>query len=193
MAAVLLSEELLLLALDDDTGANRAQWSLDAALADALAAIAAEGRARSAKHWASALPRRVKPIQARVAEALVDRGTLSEQQRRTLGIFRTTRYVEADPAAEDELHERLSGALLGTGEVDARTALLVALLQPTELVARVVPRERRKEAKARAKEIADRGVVGDAVDDAIRGVQAAIIACVATTAAATAATSGSGG
>jgi golgi phosphoprotein 3 len=225
MDSLLLSEELLLLALDDDTGANRAQWSLDAALAgavlldligagalreedgdlvadaghapvhpvlaDALAAIAADDRPRSAKHWVSKLPRRVKPLKGRVAERLVDRGILSGEDRRTLGLFRTTRYVEADPSAERDLRERLSRALLGDGEADERTALLVALLQPTELVARVVPRDRRKEAKARAKEIAERGAVGDAVNDAIRGVQAAIIATA--TAAATSASTSSGG
>jgi hypothetical protein len=60
-------------------------------LADALAAIAADDRARSAKHWVSRLPRRVKPLKGRLAEPLVDRGVLAGADRRTFGVFRTTR------------------------------------------------------------------------------------------------------
>ena len=76
--------------------------------------------------------------------------------------------------------------LLDGREPEPRTALLVGLLRPNDMVAKLVPRDRRKEAKRRAEAIADSGLVGDAVKDAVEGVQAAVLA--ATLAATTAAT-----
>jgi len=209
MADLLLAEELLLVALEDETGRDRAEWSLDAALAGALlldlaaaGAVREEGKAlvpdpaagpghpvlaaaldalraadrpRDAKHWVGRLPRALKPLKERVAELLVERGVLSDERRKVLGLFPSRRFVEADPAPEREVRERLHAALVHGAEPEPRTAMLVALLEPTGLVERVVPGEHRREAKRRAKAIADRGVVGGAVDDAIQGVQAAVI------------------
>ena len=54
--------------------------------------------------------------------------------------------------------------------------MLVALLQPYDLVRQLVPKDRRKEAKARAEAVADGGAAAKAVDDTIKGIQAAVIA-----------------
>ena len=222
---LLLHEEVLLLALDDESGRDSTWWGADHALAgaillelaqgehveaadgklvavggpppadpllaDALAELRASEKPRAARYWVEKLPGRLKPFKERVAARLVARGILSLERRKTLGVFTRTRMPEAEGSTEDALRARLHAVLLDGREPEPRTALLVGLLRPNDMVAKLVPRDRRKEAKRRAEAIADSGVVGDAVKDAVEGVQAAVLA--ATLAATTAATVGGSG
>ena len=56
------------------------------------------------------------------------------------------------------------------------TASLLGLLVPMDLVSRLVERTDRKAAKARAKDVAERGSVGDAVKAAVQQQITAIVA-----------------
>jgi hypothetical protein len=161
-------------------------------LADAYAEIERSDRPRDAGHWLSRLPKALKPLRRRIAQELVARGVLGEERHKTLGLFKTTRYPELDPGPERELRARLRSVLVDGAEPDAHTALLISLLAPLELVGHLVEREHRKAAKARARDVADRGPVGTAVAQAQRAAQAAIIASTtAATVASTTAASGS--
>jgi len=66
-------------------------------LAAAHAAIGADEKRRDAKGWVDRLPSELKPLKERIAGGLVERGVLSEQRRKVLGLFKTTRFPEADP------------------------------------------------------------------------------------------------
>lgn len=219
---MLIAEELLLLALDDESGAgNSAYGSLDYGLAgavlldlslagcvdvqdgkvaatgvpddpllaDAGEAVRGSGKPRDAKHWVQRLPKALKPLRSRLAERLVEAGVLRKERSKLLGLFPRTRYPEADPATEEALRSRLTAALVDGAEPEPRTALLVSLLVPLDLVKAVVPKEHRREAKRRAKEIADRGIVGTGLDKVVQELQAAVMVSViaATTASSAAA------
>lgn len=160
-------------------------------LADATAAIGADDRPRDARHWVKRLPKALKPLRERVADRLVERGALREEQRKLLGVFKVTRFPEADPSPERELRARLQAALVDGAEPDARTALLVSLLEPLDLVKAVVPKDARRDAKRRAKQIADHGVVGTGLDKVVQELQTAVMVSViaASTAGTTAAAS----
>jgi hypothetical protein len=146
---------------------------------------------RSIKQWVRKLPGQLKPIKRTVAEPLVARGVISEERHKILGLFPTTRYPEVDPGPESSLRSRLRAVLVSGAEPDASIAGLLALLVPLDLVKRVVERDERKAASARAKAVAERGPVGDAVRAAVqREVAAVVAATVAATTASTAATTG---
>jgi hypothetical protein len=213
---MLLAEELLLLLLDDEKGTVSAT-AADAGLAGALLldlvgsgrlderfartgseppepALAAAWRAidepKSAKHWVSRLPRRLKPIRGTVAEGLVARGVLDERRHKTLGLFPSTRYPEVDSGPETELRARLRRVLVDGAEPDERTTALLGMLVPLDLVKHVVERGERRAAVKRAKALAERGPVGNAVQAAVQAeIMAVVIA--ATTAAVAGAASGS--
>lgn len=221
---LILAEQLLLLALDDEKGRDSTSWGADPGLSAALLldlarlglveaadgkvlaaagdapghpllreaheAIGADDRPRKAKHWVDALPRRLKPLKDRVAGGLVEHGILSEERSKRLGLFPSTRYPEADPAAERDLRARLHAVLVTGREPTEQEALLVGLLEPLGLVDRVVEKPDRRQARKRAKEIGETGVAGTAVRDAVREVQAAVITA-AIVPATVAATSGS--
>jgi hypothetical protein len=220
---LILAEQLLLLLLDDESGADQAGWSRDPGLAGALlldlaaagairesdgklvtadsppqhpllaaahAAIAAADKPRDAKHWVGRLPTALKPLAGRLAAGLVERGVLREEKRKLLGLFNQTRYPEVDGTYEDDVRARLGSVLLAEREPARDEAMLVALLLPYDKVKTLVPKDQRKPANERAKAIADRGVAGKAVEDALAAIQVAVIAA-ATVATTSAAVSGS--
>jgi hypothetical protein len=207
---LILSEQALLIALDDEKGRDTTDWGSEAGLAagllldlarmdlvrldgdgriaadegrdpgnellrEAHAEIARSARPRSPKSWVGRLPRALKPLRDRLARGLVDRGVLTERHWRMLGIFPTTRFPEADPEPERELRARLLDVLVAGREPTEEEALLVGLLEPLGLLDAVVPRDDRKAARRRAKEIADPGLAGAAVRDSVRALQAAVI------------------
>lgn len=218
---LILAEEVLLLAYDDERGKDGTSWGIDAGLAgsllidlgeagcvrvegkelvatgrpapdhpllaDALDRISQSDKRRTAKGWLDKLRKEPAPLKERVVQGLVDRGVLREEERRMLRIFRTTHYPEANPEPERVLRERLSAVVLGERAPAPRDVLLLSVLQPYDMVKELAPNDRRREAKARAKEIADRGVAGKAVEDAIKEVEAAIMAAIVATTVVTAA------
>ncbi|MDO9357207.1 MAG: GPP34 family phosphoprotein, partial [Solirubrobacteraceae bacterium] len=66
-------------------------------LEDALAELRASKEPRKAKHWVNKLPGALKPIGTRVGASLVERGVLSEERSKVLGLFPTTKWPEVDP------------------------------------------------------------------------------------------------
>ncbi len=145
-------------------------------LRDAHAAIAAPGRQRTAKGWVSRLPRELKPLLTRLARGLVERGVLAEEHRKLLGLIPATRFPEADPGPERDLRARLRDVLVVGRAPTEEEALLVGLLEPLELIGNVVERDERRAARTRAKEVAEQGIAGTAVRDAVAAVQAAVMA-----------------
>jgi enoyl-CoA hydratase/carnithine racemase len=101
---------------------------------------------------------------------------LSEQRSRMLGVFARTRFTEVNPVPERELRGRLVDILLTGREPTEEEALLIGLLEPLGLIDRVVPKENRRTARKRAKEIAEYGLAGTAVRVSVREVQAAVMA-----------------
>ena len=149
-------------------------------LRDVYATIASSVKRRDAKGWVERFPRELGPLRKRVARGLVQRGILSEEHSKMLGVLlTTTRFPTLDPAPERGLRERLQGVLLADREPTEEEALLVGLLEPLGLIDAIVPKDRRKDARRRAKAVAEQRLTGTAVRDAIRAVQAAVIAAIA--------------
>lgn len=143
-------------------------------LRDAYAAVRDSPRRRSAKGWVGRLSSELKPLRCRLARGLAERGILSEQHSRILGIFPVTRFPEADPGPERELRQRLADVIAGGRAPSHGEALLVGLLEPLGLIDRAVPEHARRAARHKAKEIGTQGLAGTAVRDLVREVQAAV-------------------
>ncbi len=150
-------------------------------LAQAMMAIAASRKPRTAKAWVGRLPHELKPLTGTVARPLVERGILAEQRVKVFGLFPGTRFPEADPGPERMLRSRLRDMLLGGLAPQEQDALLLGLLEPLGLVDRLMEghqRHQRREARKRAKEIATQGIAGSAVSEAVRDIQAAVMVAV---------------
>jgi hypothetical protein len=112
-----------------------------------------QGETRTAKQWVVRLPKVLKPLRSQVGQSLVERGVLTQQKSRILGLFPTTRWPQADPAPEQDLHRRLIDVLVDGAEPDPHMALLISLMSSQGLVRRVVDKDHRKQAESRAKDI----------------------------------------
>ncbi|MEU2394944.1 GPP34 family phosphoprotein [Streptomyces sp. NPDC007369] len=117
-------------------------------------------------------------------QRLSERGLVTEEQHKVLGLFPVRRYPEADGSAERELRERLTATVLGKADPDERTAGLIALLHSAKLHRLAFPEQPRKEVVQRMAEIAASEWAADSVRSAIRDMQAAVIAVTAATVAA---------
>jgi hypothetical protein len=125
--------------------------------------------------------------ECRVAVGLCRKGILREREDRILVLFRRTAYPTLDGAPERRVVDRLQDAVAGDSlDLDARTAVMVALANGTGILKHVLGKDLVKQRKDRIKEIGEGDIVGEATKAAVEAAQAAVIA--ATTAASVAAT-----
>ena len=148
-------------------------------LRDVYTTIARSSKRRDAKAWVERLPHDLTPLRKRVARGLVQRGILSEEHSKVLGILPRTRFPMVDAGPERDLRERLREVLFTDRDPAEEEAMLVGLLEPLGLIDSLVPKDQRRDARDRAKAVATQSLTGTAVRDAIRAVQAAVIAAIA--------------
>ena len=131
----------------------------------ALENIAA--KSRKPAEWMEPLSR---GLRTRLLEGLATRGVLQREADRVLRIFPIARWLPADAAAETTLRARLTAVLLGDATPTQHELALVALGSRTGMVRALIPKERRREAAKRAKELAESNwaltATGAAIDQA---------------------------
>lgn len=224
---MLIADELLLLALDDEKGRSIASGTnLDAALGaallvelalterisvapaeagwlekgkvtvintsptddpdlDALLAKLTEKDGQKVKNLIS--PMSWKPISHKLRDRrlarLVQQGVLSEE---TGGLLGLRRYPTRDGGPEHEVRARLWSALVDGLTPTERTVALVALLDATGILTKVIVTEDKKAVRRRAKQLGEGDWAAKAVKDALAELTAVMVT------AATAGASGGG-
>jgi len=159
---------------------------LDAPLFDeALARIVKKKRSAKSSEWILTFSNSVKKLLPRSAESLVMEGTLQIERKRFLGLIPYSHYKLIDRSRYDNLVDSILAILRGKADASAEQYRLIHLANAASLVTPLIPKEERKELKARLKEIG----TDQMVDKAIREAMAAALA--ATTAATVAATASS--
>ena len=123
-------------------------------------------------------------LRERLLERLAKAGVLKQQEGTVLGFIPRTTWPAGDLAAEDDVRERLQSALVSGVTPTERTLVLIALLQVTGLLPKVVTTEDKRALKARAKQLTNGDWAAKAVKDAIDEVTAATVAVVAASAGA---------
>ncbi|WP_433089218.1 GOLPH3/VPS74 family protein [Dactylosporangium sp. CA-052675] len=159
---------------------------------EALARIAAEEKPRKADAWIQPL---ADGLRAKVLDRQIEAGVLRKEQDRVLWVFPRTRFASAtgsQPAAETAVRAELTAAIDGNGdedgEVPARAAALIGLVQVSGLAEEVFPGRAREELQGRLDAITAGNRAADAVRQTVRRIQAVIGSTVAITAATSAAT-----
>jgi hypothetical protein len=137
-----------------------------------------------------AVERLARRTRVPLLERLVDRGLVKREKSRMLGVFPATTWPPADPAPRAELHRRVEAVLRDGEEPDQHLALLISLLHALQAEHKVVD-GRRRELRARAKEVAAGDWAGPAVRKAVQAAQASVMVAVAAATSAGAAAGGS--
>ena len=118
-------------------------------------------------------------LRERLLERLAKAGVVKQQEGTVLGFIPRTTWPAGDLAAEDDVRERLQSALVSGVTPTERTLVLIALLQVTGLLPKVVTTEDKRALKARAKQLTEGDWAAKAVKDAIDEVTAATVAVAA--------------
>ena len=105
-----------------------------------------------------------KGLRDRLLQRLAGAGVLSAQRSE---IFRLRSWPTIDPGPEDEVRSRLQAALVGGHTPTERTVALIALLNATGQLPKVVVGADKKALKARAKELSEGDWAARAVKQAI--------------------------
>ena len=118
-------------------------------------------------------------VRDRLLDRLAAAGMLVRSEGTVLGFIPRTTWPAGDLAAENDVRRRLQSALVGRVTPTEGTVALIALLQVTGLLVKVVSTEDKKALKDRVKELTDGDWAAKAVKDAIDEAAAATAAGVA--------------
>jgi Golgi phosphoprotein 3 (GPP34) len=155
---------------------------------DAAMAKLAENEGRKVKDLLSEYTTKKRRLSYGVRERLLDRlaasGALVRTEGTILGFIPRTTWPAGDSAREDDVRRRLHAALVDGTTPTERTVTLIALLQVTGLLTKVVTAENKRALKAKAKELTSGDWAAKAVKDAIDEAAAATTAAIASSAAA---------
>ncbi|MEV5001670.1 GOLPH3/VPS74 family protein [Nocardioides sp. LML1-1-1.1] len=135
------------------------------------------------------VPRLGRKVRDDVLDVLVAEQAVVARKEKALGLFPVTRYDVRDTARRDRVLDRVRAVLAG-GAPDETTGPLVALLQAGDVVKKLVPKDERRAAVRRAKEVVQGDWAGTAVRQAV--VAATTAATTAISASAMVAASGGG-
>ena len=147
----------------------------DPLLDEWLEAIAEREKPRTLRDWVGRVAH-TKDLKHRVALGLCRRGILRTDEDKVLWIFTRKIYPELDPGPEREVKERMERAIFGGSEsVAPRTAVLIALAHHSGILKSVFARERLKRHENAIERITSGERVGDATQEAIQAMQAAVV------------------
>jgi hypothetical protein len=145
----------------------------DPLLADAHQALA-QSQGRRAADQLSGLAEGISGgVWARLVDGLAGQGVLGRRRDRVL-VFTVTRHPVLQPAVREELLERVRAAAAGDGQLEPRTAVVLALTGPSGLLEVVAPDQAsRRHAERRVETAAELTPVAPVVKKVIAEMQAA--------------------
>lgn len=149
----------------------------DEVLDAALETIRSSSTPENAKHWVKKLGEQ-KGLKEQLAQRLVARGILREQEHTYFGVFHQYRYPTSDPGPESSIRSQIHDAVVGNAEPDARTVLLLSLVNACHLTDSLFAKEERTQVTQRIKELVEGEQLGTAVGQAVAEVVIAAIAAV---------------
>ena len=149
---------------------------------DPLLAAAHRALAQSAGRRAAAqlrgLDKGIGGVWSRLVDGLADRGVLGRRRDR-VSWFTVTRHPLLQPEAREEVLERVRAAAAGQGEIEPRTAVVLALAGPSRLLEVVAPdKAARPHAKRRIETATELTPVAPVVKKVIAETHAAAAAVV---------------
>lgn len=140
----------------------------DAVLDDALNAIAEREGKKFTEMVSEISGRRItKGLRDRLLERLAERGVLTRETAKLLGLIPRTTWHLADPGVEDEIRQRLQSALIAGLTPTQRTVALIAMLEATGVLTKVVETDDKSAMRKRAKALTEGDWAAKAVKDAI--------------------------
>lgn len=159
-------------------------------LKETLTLIRNSTKERKLQYWVQHIHSKIKKLDKRVTNGLVEKGILKHEEAKVLWVFSVDRYPTLDAVPELEIRRKIKNVVLNRHEPAEREIALISLVKACELVNEVFEKGERKQAKKRIKEIIEDEAVGKAVSQVVQEITTAVMTVIiASTAATTAASS----
>lgn len=156
----------------------------DPLLDDCLRILSESRKDRPLSHWIGKLCRQ-SDLRHRIARQLCRRQILKGEEEKALLFFTRRVYPELNPVPEQEILERIRGALEeDSSPVDDRTVILISLANQTGVLRQTIGKADAKALRKRIKELTSEECVGKATGQLIAGVAATVASSAAVAAAA---------
>jgi hypothetical protein len=143
-----------------------------------LTQISADPKPRDMQYWVAKLGNH-KALIPTLAEELCKLGALTKETSKVFGLFTINSWPEASPKLETNLKSQLRDVITGSGEVEDRLSVIIALAKSADVLRHNFDRDILKSNKARIKAITDGDLLATgATDAAVRAAKAAITAAI---------------
>ncbi|WP_411842419.1 GOLPH3/VPS74 family protein [Salinicoccus sp. HZC-1] len=181
LAGAILSELTMMerIGLKDDKITVVNSDSTDVSFLDsALNEIKGCEKAKEVEHWINHFGDKMGELKKDIIKTLVDKGVLKEEEKKVLWVFNQTTYPTAYNRPEREIRDRVQKIVFDDAKPDAKTAMLLSLIQTCTLVYEVFGKDQEKEASMRLEKIVEDSNYSEAVKKSIEEMETAIlIAC----------------
>jgi len=158
----------------------------NAILDETLDVLCDATKIRDVKYWVRRIHSKVKGLNHRLADSLVEKNILEREEHRLLWVFSYNRYPTQNFAPEYDIRNSLRTIILYDQQPTEKETALIGLVKACDLVNEIFSREERKLAKKKIKVIIEEDEVGKAVSSAVSEIKAATTAVIlASTAART--------
>ena len=143
-----------------------------------LTQISADKKQRDMQSWITKLSNH-KALIPTLAEELCKLGALTKETSKVFRLFTLTAWPEASPKLESNLKAQLEKAITGSGEVEDRLSVIMALAKSADVLRHNFDRDILKSNEARIKAITDGDLLATgATEAAVRAAKAAISAAI---------------
>lgn len=160
----------------------------DGLLDETLQLIRASDKPRDIKYWVQRIYSKVKDLQKRVSNGLIEKKILERREQKILWVFPSRRYPTIDAAPENEIRNNIHEIVLRYKAPEKDDIALLSLVKSCDLINEVFDKPDRKIAKKRIEAIITGEIIGKAVTEVVTAV-VAITAVIGASVAVTAATS----
>ena len=143
-----------------------------------LEKMAAARKPRKLVEWVGVFMEKSKKLKKAALAALVGQGILRAEEKSFLWVIPYTGYREQDSSAKYGLKLHLRAVVLGGEKIDEHTAALLSLGQAAGLLDHLFTRDELRQAKKRVEALVKDDAVGQAVQEVIDSVNAAVAASV---------------
>ena len=153
----------------------------DTLLNEVLALFAGNTQSHSAKYWLKQIHGKIKGIQTRLAEQLVQKKVLAKEERSFLWLINYNRYPTKDAKPEQDIRKHIKDAVLHGSEASEADLALLSLVKACDLTAEIFEKADRKEAKTQIDTLTKDQKIGGAVSQIVEEITAALVVIMAAT------------
>ena len=145
----------------------------DEILDEAYLKIKESSKLFKVRHWVEEFSDNIRKLQKRLAENLVVKGILKQEEQRYLWVIPYEAYPQVDASAKYWLKNFLREVLLTGIKADEHAIVLLSLIRACGMLQFIVTRDEQKVARRKIELLTHDEEIGKAVRDAIEMIEAA--------------------